>query len=234
MNSTMIASERRTFSQLLGRWLLVAGAVGSASFVCAWIVGGAVRPGYSPLHQAISDLAVGPNGLSYRVGGVLTALLKIGFAAGFAMVTAGSPRRSWRYAATTFLVIAGLGMVTTATFTDAPATVRIHSTATAIGALSRLLAMVSVGTVLLASKPLRGWGIYSLIAAAITLLLGIAEYAAFAPASPLAAAHIGGLMERIFVIELESWYVVMTVGLFRAGTRRATRATPEPRRQVAQ
>jgi hypothetical membrane protein len=82
---------RRTSTDGVGRWLLVAGAVGSVAYVFAWIVEGAVRPGYSPIHQAISDLAVGPNGLPYRIGGVLTALLKIGFAAGFALLSLGEP-----------------------------------------------------------------------------------------------------------------------------------------------
>jgi hypothetical membrane protein len=220
----MHLSFDRIQAQAIGRWLLVAGAVGSAAFVCAWVVGGAVRPGYSAIHQAISDLAVGPNGVSYRIVGVLTALLKIGFAAGFALATWGWPRRTWRYAATIFLVIAGLGMVTTATFTDAPATVRIHSIATAIGALSRLLAMVSAAIVLLAWRDLRGWAIYSLVAAGVTVLLFAAEYAALAPSSPLASAHVGGLMERIFVIELEAWYVLLAIGLFRF-----TRTVREPR-----
>jgi hypothetical protein len=199
----------------IGKWLLVAGAIGSAAYVCAWIVAGAMRPGYSPVHQAISDLAVGPGGLPYRVGGVVAALLKIGFAAGFALLSYAWPKRSWRYLATTFLVIAGLGMITTATFTDAAATVRIHSTATAIGALSRLLAMVAVGIVLLTRSEMRGWATYSFVAAGLTLLLFAAEFAAFAPSSPLASAHMGGLMERIFVIELESWYVLLAIGLFR-------------------
>jgi hypothetical protein len=116
-------------------------------------------------------------------------------------------------------------MVTTATFTDAPATVHIHAAATGIGAVSRLLAMVSVGIVVLVRRDMRPWAVYSFAAAAATLLLFGAEYAAFAPSSPLATARIGGLMERIFVIELESWYVLLAIGLFRfAGAEGAATA----------
>ncbi len=45
---------------LTARWLALARVVGPILFVGVFTLAGFLRPGYSPIHQAISDLGVGP------------------------------------------------------------------------------------------------------------------------------------------------------------------------------
>jgi hypothetical membrane protein len=43
---------------LLERWLALGGVAGPLLFVLAFTVAGMLRPGYSPVDQAISDLGI--------------------------------------------------------------------------------------------------------------------------------------------------------------------------------
>jgi hypothetical protein len=54
-------------------------------FVGVFTLAGFLRPGSSPIHQAISDLGVGPNGWLLDVSTVITGLLLMGFAVGFTL-----------------------------------------------------------------------------------------------------------------------------------------------------
>lgn len=40
-------------------------------------------------------------------------------------------------------------------------------------------------------------------------------YLTFAPTSPLAAAHIGGLSERLFMLETQAWFITFGYRLFK-------------------
>jgi hypothetical membrane protein len=80
-------------SRQVGRWLLIAGALGSIAFVLTWTVAGLLRPDYSAIHQPISDLGVGPYGRLMDTAAFIEGLLKVGFAVGFALVTRPLIRR---------------------------------------------------------------------------------------------------------------------------------------------
>src|SRR6266436_5367625 len=67
----------------IAQWLALGGVVGPVLFVAAFTVGGIVRPGYSPIHQAVSDLGVGSNAWLLNVSLVLLGVLLIAFAMGF-------------------------------------------------------------------------------------------------------------------------------------------------------
>ena len=217
----MIPDRKRAFGDVadsrsasVGRWLVLAGVLSSIGFVSAWTLAGVLRPGYSQIQQPISDLGVGPFGWLIDSLGGLDGLLKIGYAIGFALVTKRWVGSGWRLTSAGLLILASLTTLVVASFTDAPATVRIHSLATMVGITSRLLAMITVGAGFLATAGLRSWGVYSVLMAILTLALGAAEFAVFSPASPLSSAHVGGLAERIFVIAVESWYVALGLRLF--------------------
>jgi hypothetical protein len=59
------------------RLLLLAGAIGAAGFVLVFTVDGATRPGYRPVRDPVSALALGPRGrvqtLNFVLGGALLA-----------------------------------------------------------------------------------------------------------------------------------------------------------------
>jgi hypothetical membrane protein len=197
------------------RWLaLVGGVINPIAFVLAYTVAGLLRPGYSPIHQAISDLGVGPNGSLLDAIAIVHALLLIVFAVGFALLMRPVLTTSWRWFGVALLVVRGLAQVTTAIFTDAPATVRIHSLATIVALLSMMGAFTVSGLGLVRTPQWRAWGTYSLVAALVTLVLVAIEFWAFTPGTPLAPAQVGGLLERVLSVEMLAWYVVFGWRLF--------------------
>src|SRR6266536_1377314 len=105
----------------VARWLvLIGGVINPIVFVLAYTVAGILRPGYSAIHQAISDLGVGPNGSLLDTIAVVHALLLIAFAVGFALSMRQVLTAGWRWFGAALLVLRGLAQVTTAIFTDAP------------------------------------------------------------------------------------------------------------------
>jgi len=183
-------------------------------FVLAYTVAGILRPGYSAIHQAISDLGVGPNGSLLDTIAVVHALLLIAFAVGFALSMRQVLTAGWRWFGAALLVLRGLAQVTTAIFTDAPSTVRIHSLATIVALVSMISAFIVIGLGLRRTPQWRGWGTYSLVAALVTLVLVAIEFWVFTPGTPLASAQVGGLLERVLSVEMLAWYVVFGWRLF--------------------
>jgi len=57
--------------------------VGPVLFVLTFTVAGRLRPGYSPVDQAVSDLGVSDNGLMLNGSLVILGLSLVGFAIGF-------------------------------------------------------------------------------------------------------------------------------------------------------
>jgi hypothetical membrane protein len=62
---------------LTARWLALAGVVGPIVFVGVFTLAGFLRPGYSPIHQATSDLVGGQGAWLLNVSAVITGLLLI-------------------------------------------------------------------------------------------------------------------------------------------------------------
>jgi hypothetical membrane protein len=220
MISTKPHAPVSTRSGKAGRWLaLVGGVVNPVAFVATYTVVGALRPGYSPVHQSISDLGVGRYGPLMDTIAVAHGLLLIVFAAGFAMVMLPVPGAGWRRLATALLVLRGLAGLGTGLFTDAPATVAVHSLATIVALLSMVLAFLVAGLGLRRDARWRRWGGYSLAAAAATVLLVAVMFWLFNPRSPAASTRVGGLAERVVSVETLAWYVVFGWRLFREGRR---------------
>jgi hypothetical membrane protein len=212
------------------RWLaLIGGVINPIAFVLAYTVAGLLRPGYSPIHQAISDLGVGPNGWLHDTIAVLHGLLLIAFAVGFALSMRQVLTVGWRWSGAALLVLRGLAQVTTGIFTDAPATVAIHSLATIVALVSMMGAFIVIGLGLVRDSKWRGWGTYSLVAALVTLVLVAVEFWAFRPGTPLAPAQVGGLLERVLSVEMLAWYVVFGWRLFvLAGSRQQDQGQATP------
>jgi hypothetical membrane protein len=218
MIDTELATPVSSRPSKVGRWLaLVGGVVNSIAFVVTYTVVGALRPGYSPVHQSISDLGVGWNGPVMDTIAAAHGLLLIVFAAGFAMVMQPVLGPGWRRWATALLTLRGLAGVITALFTDAAATVAIHSSATIVALLAMVSSFLVIGLGLSRSARWRRYGIYSLAATAATVLLVAVMFWLFNPRSPAAHTHLGGLAERLVSIETLAWYVVFGWRLFREG-----------------
>jgi hypothetical membrane protein len=214
------ASSKQSWNQA-ARWLvLIGGVINPIAFVLIYTVAGFLRPGYSQIHQAISDLGVGPNGSLLDAIAVIHALLLIAFAVGFALSMQQVLTLGWRLSGAALLILPELALVTAAIFTDAPSTVAIHSLATFVGLVSTMSAFIVIGLGLRRDPQWRGWGTYSLVTAVLTLVLVAVMFWVFTPGSPLAPAHLGGLMERVLSVVTLAWYVVFGWRLFvLAGSR---------------
>src|SRR6266704_2787825 len=216
MTATTPSTPRQYRTWQLGRWfVLLGGVINPIVFVAAYTIAGALRPGYSPLHQAISDLGVGRYGRVLDTIAVGHALLLILLAVGFAILIRHVIGPAWRWSATALLVLRGLAQITTATFTEAPATVAVHSAATIVALLSTLLAFLVVGLALRRTGRRRRWGTFSLTAAIVTVLLVAVMFWLFNPRSPAAQTHLGGLAERAVSVETLAWWVVLGWLMFR-------------------
>lgn len=200
-------------SQVVARWLLFAGVAISVVEPFVWLILGLLRPGYSPIHQAISDLGVGPNGQTADSLGFLEGLLRVGFAAGVLIVLRTMPSARLRITGAILVGISGAARLVVSIFTDAPATVAIHSAATMVVVVTFVIGLVLIGTSLLKADVYRRWGIYTLATAALTVVLFGSLFMAFKPGSPIAPLHIGGLLERITQVEMEAWFVAVGLRL---------------------
>jgi hypothetical membrane protein len=202
------------------RWLALAGVVGPFLFIAAYLIAGAARPGYSLIHQAISDLGVGTNAWPLNASIIVVGLLFIAFAASFALSMRDMLSSGLRWLCAALLAFHGLGLIVAGIFTEAPATLAIHWLVGAdLAFFGPVIALLVVGLAWRRQPQWRTWGNYSLATAFAIVLVTAFTFWVFAPGTPLAPEHLGGLMERVLFITIESWYVVIGWRLFsRAGS----------------
>jgi hypothetical membrane protein len=193
----------------INKWLTLGGVVGPIMFVLAFTVAGALRAEYSPIHQAISDLGVGPNPWLLNGPMIIMGLLLVAFAVGFfrsAEIKIGS---RWRRFCAVLLALPGLGYINAGVFTEAPATVTLHW---AIGmpmiAIGSVVGFFVVGLKLRSDSRWRRLSRYSMVAGPATLVIIVAMFWVFTPGTSLAPLRLGGLMERVLFLEILAWYVV--------------------------
>lgn len=197
---------RTPMSGGMGRWLGLGGLVGPVIFVVAVIVGGLIRPGYSPVARAISDLGVGAHAWIEDVGAIVLGVLLLACVAGFVLVTPPVLSRGQRAWSAALLSLPGLGFITVGIFTEAPATLIVHSLASAVALLGAFAGFLVTGLGLIRFGTWRTWGWYSVVTSAATLVLIVLLYLTLSPASPLAGLRIGGLAERLVILVMLAWY----------------------------
>jgi hypothetical membrane protein len=196
--------------KLTVRWLALAGIVGPLFFVGMFTVAGILRPGYSPLHQTISDPGIGTNGWLLDGSAIIDGFLLMGCAVCVAL----SLHPGWRWLIMVLFALHGFGLALAGIFTEAPSTLPFHILAAVVTFCSPIVAFLVLGLALLRSIQWRGWGIALLIASLTTLVLLFVMGWAFTPGTPLAPMQLGGLMERVVLIEIEAWYVALGWWLF--------------------
>jgi hypothetical membrane protein len=217
-------------SDQIARWLALGGVIGPILFVVAFTVGGVMRPGYSPIHQAISDLGVDSNAWLLNVSLVLLGLLLIAFAFGFERSLRPSLSQIWRWVCAVLLACTGLGFAVAGIFTEAPATVAIHwMVGMPLLVLGAVVGFFLTGLTLRREGQWRGWSAYTLVASLVTLVLIASMFWVFTPGTTLAPARLGGLMERVLFIEILAWYVAFGWRLFARSRGEPLDASPSMR-----
>lgn len=193
----------------LTRWLAMGGVFGPILYVLLFTLAGLLRPGYSPIHDAVSDLGVGPNAWLLNVPGVLNWLLLTALVIAFLRRTRMVVTARLRWLCAALLALPPLGFGVASIFTEDPATLAIHWMVGALLAfMVPVFALTVTGIALRRNWRWRCWGNYSLIAGPATLVLVGFMFWVFAPGTPIAPARLGGLMERIVIIEILGWYVI--------------------------
>lgn len=183
------------------RLLAAGGVVGPILFVVAFTVAGLVRPGYSPVHQAVSDLGVGPNPWILNVTLVTLGVLLTAFVVGFHRTIGESFGVAGCWTSTALLALPGLGFAWAGIFTEAPATLTLHWV---VG--MPLLALGSMGGFLVTGLLLRrlsawkGWSTYSIVNSIVTLAILVFMFSSW-------TWGFGGITERVLFIVVLAWYV---------------------------
>ena len=186
------------------------GVVGPAGFVAAWVGAGVATRGYSPVHDAISELASvhAPTRTAMTAGLVCFGAAVPAYAAALRVSV---PGRAWIAAATTGVATLGVAAFP---LHHSPAIDTVHGACAAVGYASLAL------TPLLAARSLAGrWATAS---TAVGVLAG-----ACLAATVLGPAH--GFFQRAGLTIGDVWLAASAVALLRAGVvGRITDVGPNP------
>jgi hypothetical membrane protein len=203
---TVATTEESDRSDGLAAWLALGGLVGPILFVLAFTIAGWLRPGYSPIHKVVSDLGLGPTAWLVNGAALLNCLLLSAWVAAFLRHTRARLTAWSRWLSAALLELPPLGYAVAAFFTEAPATLTIHTMVGAnLALVAPALAFFVTALALRRDERWRGWSVYSFAASLATLLLVAVTLWTFASGSQIAGLQ--GLTERALIVETLAWYV---------------------------
>ena len=208
-------SERQSLALRLCIW---AGVISPFLFVFVFSLDGFLKPEY--LTQPISYLELGKNGWLQSANFIVLGLLLIFFAFGLSQRMTHLIKRVPLLVSTGLLLLVGLAFVNDGVFIPAaPGELQtaVHAVLHGVGFevifFSLPLACLIIGWQLRKMADWRIYGWYSIITGFITVVPAL-----FVLVSSFASASSGtqspwfvGLINRIFVIEALTWYVVMGI-----------------------
>jgi len=202
-------------------WLALGAVAGPVLFVLAWLVLGELSPGYSPLRQQISDLALGADGLFMGAAFVLSGLLLLAGVVGIFQAMRADVGTAASFISAILLALSPLGGVVVGVFNETA--VVGHVTGAMLAFLTPIVSFLVTGLVLRRSPHWRRIGSWLLLASPLTLVLVFVFLQTGPPGAPLAATGLGGLAERALIVEIHAWFVALGALAFRRASRSATR-----------
>jgi hypothetical protein len=205
---------------------LALGAIaGPVLLTLAWFGLGFVSPGYSlwgtriapysAISQPLSGLGLGPTGPYMNAAFVLSGLLIIAGVMGIVQSLPEMERRG-RWISAALLVLPGIGSVVDGIFTLE--SFFPHFVGFVL-ALSTVVGFPVAGFFL---RRVPGWrliGTWLIAAGPLTLALAVLYFLTFTPTVEGVQTGIAGLTERILVIELQAWYVILGWKAFRRSSQ---------------
>jgi hypothetical protein len=200
----------------IARWLALGAVVGPVLFTLAWIVLGAISPGYtawgvtfapySPIVQPISGLGLGPTAPYMNAAFVLCgAFILVGVIGIFLSFREISAIARWSCAA--LLAVSALGLAMDGVFTLE--SFFLHFFGFGLGCGAAALGFFATGLALRRVPRYRGFGTALLLAGPLTVALIILSQATFDQTAIIAGQGIAGLTERILVVEVVFWYAAL-------------------------
>jgi hypothetical membrane protein len=213
------SSEERPRPVELDRWLALGGVLGPAVFTLTYTVAGLLRPGYSPVDQAISDLGVGDNAWLLTGSLILLGLSLLGFTISFYRTIRPPASTALRVVSAALLASVGAGYAVAGIFDETnPLHWQLGAPLVYGGATFGFLL---AGVLLRRDRAWRGWGTASLLFSLVTvLLIALTFYTfssyAYSEGDPSPEGQLGGLMERVLFVEILAWYAAFGSRLFRA------------------
>ncbi len=197
------------------RWLALGAVAGPVLFTLAWIVLGPLRPGYSPVSQPISALAIGPNGVYMHAAFLLNGLLGI---VGVVAVFQGARQEVGaivRWTCAVLLLLSPLGFLWAGIFTMDH--LALHNVGAQLAMSTPIISFLIVGLLMRRSPSWRRFGAWMLLGSPLALALLIG----FTMSVPLAQLQTGagggsfGLWQRALAIKVQAWFVALGWRAFR-------------------
>jgi uncharacterized membrane protein len=200
----------------IAHWLALGAIIGPVLFTLAWVVLGAISPGYtawgitfapySPVTQPISGLGLGPAGPYMNAAFVLCgAFLLAGVVGIFLTFTELGVAARWICAMP--LALSALGVAMDGVFTLE--SFFLHFVGFGLGCGAAALGFFATGRVLRRVPRYRGFGNALLLAGPLTVALIILSQATFDQTAIIAGQGIAGLTERILVVEVLTWFAAL-------------------------
>ena len=208
------------------RWLALCAVVGPVLFTLAWVVLGAISPGYtawgihfapySPISQPISGLGLGPTAPFMNAAFVLTGLLTlVGVVGIFQGIREMGALARW--SCMVLLALSPLGMAMDGIFTLE--SFLPHTAGFLLATASPVLSFVVIGLLLRRVKSFRRFGTWLLLGSPLTLALVVLYFLTFSPTVAGIQTGVAGLTERILVVEVHAWFVALGALAFRRASR---------------
>ncbi len=196
-------------------WLPLGAVIGPLLFTLAWLVLGAVSPGYtvfgvqiapySPIAQPISGLGMGVTGPYMNAAFVLSGLAT--FIGVVGICRALPSRRAARWLCGGLLALTPLGLVLAGLFNlESP---MLHYVGALLGLGSPVLSFLVTGLILRGVPRWRRLGSLFLLASPISLVLLVVFFASFDQATTAANQGVAGLTQRVLVIQEFAWFVAL-------------------------
>ncbi|HXN90460.1 MAG TPA: DUF998 domain-containing protein [Candidatus Sulfotelmatobacter sp.] len=200
-----------TGQALVGGLLLACGVIGPPVNIAVFTVEGALRPEYSPIRDFTSFLSLGPYGWVNVANFIVLGLLMTAFAAGVRTVIRTGPAAP---AGPIVIAVSGLGLIAAGVFVadPGPNAVTVHGSLHIAASIVFLAAMTAACFVVAAHYDLANGRRF----AAYSRVTGVA-FAGLFTADLLVGVGIAGLLQRIGILVICSWIVLLAVRLIQEG-----------------
>ncbi len=217
MESTIIGvSTVEHDRQIAARWLALGAVIGPVLFTLAWLILGLVSPGftmfgvvitpYSPVSAPISGLGLGVTAPFMNAAFVICGLMLLvglfGISASLKEMGAAA-----RWMCIVLLALMPLGSILDGLFTIE--SFFPHFVGFLLGCGTPALSFLVTGLSLRGIPQWRRLGNWLLLASPLTLTLLVLFLLTFTPTAAGASTGVAGLTERILIVEVQAWYVIL-------------------------